>query len=165
MNSHGFTLIQLLIVVTIVGILSLLLGQSLQGNLGAARVDGDLVEFQADLANARARAIHRGHLYFVTVNTAAGTYQITEDTNDNGLLEGAPDTPLFLTPKQLTQDPVADPVTWAGGQIVMNTRGFIAPTGTLQVTPTYLNPNYDCIQLSATAINIGLMNGGNCAIK
>jgi len=166
MNHKGFTLIELVIVVTVIGILSLALGSSLQGSIGASRVEGEVKEMYADLMQARARAVQRNHLYFVDVTPAAGTYQITEDTNDSGASD-AGDINLFATAK-----PLSDLVTWTGGTIQIDTRGMISATATfptaIQFTPGWTSgsaPDYDCILLSQTMVNIGQMNGGACVVK
>ncbi len=162
MNTKGFTLIELLVVVTIIGVLSLLLGSSLQGSVGSSRIESEVKEMYSDLMQGRARAIHRDHIYFVQINTGAGTYQITEDTDDSGT-NNAGDTTLFSVAK-----PLNDPVTWAGGTIQCDTKGLLSSTGTIQFTPGWSGgrtPDYDCLVLSQTMINMGKMSGGSCVVR
>jgi len=164
MNTKGFTLIELLVVVTIIGVLSLLLGSSLQGSVGSSRIESEVKEMYSDLMQGRARAIHRDHIYFVQINAGPGTYQITEDTDDDGTISVG-DTTLFSAAKSLN-----DPVTWAGGTIQLSTRGVLSPTGTIRFTPGWTGgstPDYDCLVLSQTMINMGRMNNGGttCVVR
>lgn len=156
MNEKGFSLIELLIVVIVIGVLSLALGNSFQGNVGAKRMESEVKEMQADLQNARARAIQRNRMHFVQLG--ATNYQIFEDTNQSGGQDGA-DTPFFPGgPK-----PLSTPITVVGGPPIINTRGIVTGPATIQFTQTWTadsNLDYDCLQLTPTRIYIGQWNGG-----
>jgi prepilin-type N-terminal cleavage/methylation domain-containing protein len=164
MNHRGFSLIELLIVISVVAILSLALGSTFQGSMAAYRVEGQVKEMQADIMNAQARAMHRNMMHFVQI-TAAG-YQITQDTNQNGALDAGVDTNLFATPK-----PFRDPVVWGSGTVMLNTRGIISATGgampvTLRITSTPpATPDYDCLVISQTRVKTGGWNGASCDIR
>lgn len=169
MNTKGFTLIELMVVVSVIAILSMLLGSSLHGSIGSGRMESEVKELQTDLMQARMRAVHRNHLYFVQIDSAAGTYQITEDTNDSGVSD-AGDTNFFSTPK-----PLADTVAWTGawdGNLRMDTRGMISAAlgfpPNIQFVQGWSSgkaPDYDCLLVSSTMVNIGKINGGACVVK
>lgn len=162
MDNRGFTLIELLIVVVVIGILSLVLGTSFQGTTAGYRIEDEVKELHADLMTARSRALNLQRVQFVVVG--AGTYQIYDDANQNGALNiGAGDTALFTTAKLLSDNIIAGAGT---GTYVMNTRGMVvipAPVP-IRFNITTFTPDYDCILLSQTRINMGKWNG-TCVVK
>lgn len=171
-NSKGITLIELLVFVTIIGILITALGFSFQGWLGGYRIESQVKEMYADLMNARLRAMQQNRAHFVVVTDNPNnpsrrfedTYQIFEDTNEDGQFN-AGDTPLrsFANPKTL-EFPI-DPASWTG-TVTMDTRGLIAPNNTnIRFDIGNNNPDYDCLLLSPTRINIGRLWNGACVAR
>lgn len=163
MKNKGVTLIELIVVVSVIGILVIALGFSFQGWMGKYRMESQVKEMYTDLMNARARAMQRNRMYFVNFpNTTS--YRIFEDTNPapdgNGTLEIANDAQVLPTKT------IQYALTWGGGNITFDNRGLLSPNGTIRVTST-LDPDYDCIVLFATRINMGKWNATttNCDAK
>lgn len=160
-GNKGITLIELIVVITIIGILVVVLGFSFQGWMGGYRVESQVKEMYVDLMNARARAMQRNRIHFVVV--AATNYQIFEDTNESGgTAPNAGDLaiPGFNNPKTFEY---GHDSSWTG-TVIMDTRGIVSnnvtPLGaTIQFNIGTNNPDYDCITLSSTRINIGKWNG------
>lgn len=160
MDNRGFSLIELLIVIVIIGILGLALGTSFQGSIASGRTEAEIKELYADLMNARAQAMQSDRTYFASL--AANTYQLIEDTDQDGIMDAAPeDTPLFSTAKLFQYG-----LTAGTGTITFNSRGIVTALGTIQFDITNAGAvDYDCIELTQTRIKMGRMNGGTCVVK
>jgi prepilin-type N-terminal cleavage/methylation domain-containing protein len=167
MNSRGFSLMELL---TVMAIMSLLLAiGTIKGKqwMDQYHEESQMRTMHTDLLATRAMAMEKNRQYFMVLS--AGSYQIVEDKNDSGgnKPDAAPaDTwqpskTMLFSPK-LTSDPL---------YIAMDARGLVStyPTAiplngglSIQFDTRNTTPEYDCLQLYATRINIGRMNGTNC---
>jgi prepilin-type N-terminal cleavage/methylation domain-containing protein len=149
MNNRGITLIELLVVITIIGILAVAVGFSFQGWIGGYRIESQVKEMYVDLMNARARAMQRNRAHFVAVT--ANNYQVFEDTNENNAYNAGTDQPIpgFTTAKTLPY------TSYWTGTVSMDTRGLVSPDNTVRFNIGTNNPDYDCIVLFTTRINIG----------
>ena len=182
MKNEGITLIELIIVITIIGILAVALGFEFTGWIGGYRVESQMKEMYVDLMSAKARAMQRNRSHFVTLTTTS--YTLYEDTNPapdgNSTLETASDDQIML--KNLN---TSNPVTWsdlADIQIEFTARGLSNDNKTMCVFTDFVNnttllpppdgisdynPDYDCMVISTTRINLGKLTtqdtaGGAC---
>lgn len=157
-NNRGITLIELIVVVTVIGILAVAFGFEFVGWMGRYRIESQTKTMYVDLMNARARAMQRNRAHFVLVNAA--DYQLIEDTNESGTNNGG-DTPIWLAAK-----PLEYPSLWVG-TVTINSRGLVSPNpgpnATIQFDIGTNTPDYDCIILFDTRINMGQWNTGTSA--
>lgn len=155
----GFTLVEIMITLAILGIVVVIAVSKFQGMMEKYRVEGETKQMFADLMDARGRAMQRNRAYFVQIN--ANGYNTFEDTSPapdgNGSLELANDTLVASATVHHTI------TTTPGGlsNFRFNRNGISEVTGFIRVSST-AQPDYDCITVNATRIKMGQINAGTC---
>ena len=166
MNNKGITLIELVIVVTIIGILATSLSFSFQGWISGYNVERQIKEMHIDLMNARALTARNNRMQFVDLTTTQYTLYDDTDTppDGNGVPDTANDTQVF----QKNLD-IRYPITWSNAAdttIEFNTKG-ISSADKYICSNTTADTDYNCIIITATRINMGqlatkITDGGAC---
>lgn len=161
-DIRGTTLLEIMTVVAILGVLAVILGFSFQGWIAKYKVEDQTKRLYADIADARARAVQKKRLTFVTI--APKRYRTFEDTNT------APDGNGTLDPADIrVTDAKTDyTIDWtplpAVTQFSFDREGMASITGTIHLVST-LSPDYDCITIQLTRLRIGRFNGTTCQEK
>lgn len=180
MKKDGFSLIELLAVMIILGILASLGTVSFRGWVRKNEVESQVKEMYTDIMNARLTAMHRNTNHLITLS--ANQIRGFEDTNGDGVgdnalciwnrnkgdsIDGTCPNNQSLSYKNLTY-----PATWSGtATLEFNARGLSATNNTICVFSSH-NPSYDCISISSTRIRLGKLinqsggcNNANCQAK
>ncbi|OGW41190.1 MAG: hypothetical protein A2Y97_11360 [Nitrospirae bacterium RBG_13_39_12] len=175
MKDKGMTLLELVIVISIIGILVVALGFQFAGWIDKYRVETQMSELYVDLMNARLRSMQRNRAHFV--NLEQKQYTVQEDIDpwpdgdtsltayDNNRPSGY-NYPIPLVKKTLNSN---NPITWSNirvTEIKFNQRGLANVNKTICVV-TDNDADYDCLAISATRIRFGrlsnkISDGGTC---
>lgn len=145
------TLIELMIVISVIGILVVALGFQYAGWQGRYKVETEVRQVYADLTDARIKAMQQNLPY--GVRFFGTNYQVFRATDDAW-------TSFTLAPGWTTVRRLAAPysIPWTS-MVVINSRGLITPESRSALKLTGWNitnpPDYTCIVLSQTKINLG----------
>ena len=152
-GRSGFTLLEIMIVIAIVGIVVMLAVGNFRGLMEKYRVEDETKQMFADLMDAHGRAMQRNRVFHVQI-TADG-YKIIEDTDP------APDGDSNLTGSdaQVASVNVKHTIIPTGGlsYFRFNRNGIASATGSIRLSST-TKSDYDCITVNATRIKMGQYN-------
>lgn len=165
MKNGGFSILELIVVIAIIGIVATIAGISAKGWLDKYQVESQMKQMLVDLMNARASAMQKNRMYFVKL---AGTqYTVYEDTSPgpdgNGSLEEADDT--LIVRKNLS---AIYGITFPADEIDFDSRGLVSRglVGAQQQAVIRVNGSFgassDCIVVTTTRTKLGGWDGSNC---
>ena len=147
MTNRGWSLIELVAVICILGILLAAVGMSYEDWIGRYNIEKATKQLYCDLMNARITAINCDRKHFVVLSGT--TYSIVEDSDEDGVFE-ATDRPLNGFPKELPY-----PVYYNNGsKVTFNQRGMMSNIGTVQFVSDK-KADFDCIKIAMSRIVIG----------
>ena len=169
-DRKGLTLVELLVTMTVVGIILLAMGASMRGWATRYRVESVTHDLYTDLTEARANALQQGRSYFATFQTGPpDSYSLYSDVNGNRVRD---DAVLPTFPKELGEYRLMYALDSGLPEITLNRRGMVEQSGYVRVVPDafyddiYDNNNsvaveadYDCLVLQGTRIKMGRWNG------
>lgn len=161
----GFTLVEILIAIAILGILVIISVDDFRGLMEKYKVEAETKQLYADLMDARGRAMQRNRVFFVWIGT--NNYNTYEDTSPapdgDGSLQS---TDTLVASTGVSHQIVTDNIAAAPLNFQFNRNGIASVSGFIRFSSTVL-PEYDCITIKATRIKMGKYNatGNECVEK
>ncbi|OHE24230.1 MAG: type II secretion system protein GspH [Syntrophobacterales bacterium RBG_19FT_COMBO_59_10] len=148
-KGNGFTLLELMIVIAIMGIMTTIAIPSYQTFMAQRRLNGAAREMMSDLMAARMQAIAKNNRFRVFVLDAT-QYQILDDANNNNAVDTGETTQtknIQTNYHDVTLSKTADPIFNPRGTAnlgatitVTNSRGskgvIVAPNGRVRISDT-----------------------------
>lgn len=162
-NNTGVTLLELIIVISIIGIMTATAGFSFHNWMDNYKVESQIKEMYADLMHARIKAMHRNRVHFVKLEGAR--YTIYEDTNpvpdgNNDLELTAPaDTQVLQKNTNYTIESHL-----GSGNLKFNKNGLPNIKGDIRLVSDAA-PDYDCITIHTIRIRLGKWKNSDCTTK
>ncbi len=171
-GNSGFSLIELLIVVSVAGILMAIAGVQYSAWVTKAGVEREIRAMYVDLMNTRLRAMQRNRLHFVdfSVNNQYTVYEDTYDgmlstytpDGDGSLQKTSPGDTIVLQTR--TKNSIIPDLTSGLKIFYFDRNGLPSLTGDIRLSSS-VSPDYDCILLAQTRINLGKWDGTTCNIR
>jgi type IV fimbrial biogenesis protein FimT len=159
----GFTLVEVLITIAILGILLMIAVSNFRGLNEKYRVEAETKQLYADLMDARGRAMQRNRIFFVQLSgTGYATY---EDTNTPPDGNGTWDNTMDIRVANVTgTHAIITALPGGANTFEFNRNGIASVTGEIRFSST-ATPDYDCITITPTRIKMGQYNGVLCGEK
>ncbi|MHB8120882.1 MAG: pilus assembly FimT family protein [Desulfuromonadaceae bacterium] len=162
MNARGFSLIELIVIMALIGIL-LSIG-TLNFNSWSRKyaVEAQVKEMQADVTAVRLRAISTKLSHQVTFNP---TSLVVSSLDDAGVATPLPEfNKTFKFPiQQFSSGTISE---FADTNIVFNERGYLPDTGlTIAVGIGLADAALNCVAIHTARVNMGRINGNSCDLQ
>ena len=161
----GFTLVEILITIAILGILVVLAVGNFGGMNEKYKVEAETKQLHADLMDARGRAMQRNRWFFVRITSTGYGYKTYEDSSPAPDGNGPPlDNTADALVTSMTVRHAINTNLAGGNDFGFNRNGIANDNGTIWFVST-AQPDYDCITIRPTRIKMGQYIGGVCVEK
>lgn len=163
MNNRGFSLIELVVVISIIGILSSVAVMSFSSWMRKAQIEGQTREMLAEFNAARSESVFRKKRHAIILQPSSfiiKRYSSADESRTGDTTRGVILTKqLAYSISRVSGSSLADRI------IEFDIRGFTNDWDTICVNPFYSGAQYDCIAISGGRVNIGKVEGADCVQK
>jgi type II secretion system protein H len=168
MNQRGFTLIEQIVVLGIMGILLSIVAINFNAWLRKSQIEKQTREFNSDLNTARTESVFRKRRHSIVMNGTAKGYAFKRYSSENeSLTTGGTDLFTKSTSYQFSTE---DGSSAANQFLAFDIRGFAITDSdlvTIRINPVNSGAAFDCvfIDIARSRIKIGKMEGASCVQK
>jgi len=164
MHSTGFSLIELLVVIVIMGILATMGTLNFNSWQQKVQIERQTRELFADLNQARVDSIHRKQRHSIIMQPSSYTFRRYSSENENRS-SAIVDQTLVQTRNVSYQISKGDGSTVVNEITEFDIRGFTNDNGTFRINPVGTEAHFDCIIIAIGRTNMGKMENGTCIPK
>lgn len=165
----GFTLVEILIAIAILGILVTMAVHSFRGLDEKYKVESETKQLYGDLMDVRGRAMQRSRFFHFRITAAGYGYATFEDASPPPEGDGNSTNGANIPVANVTVKHAITTVRTGGGamdNVTFSRNGIPDVTGQLWFAKSAgTNPDYDCITILQTRIKMGRYNAGTCVEK
>jgi prepilin-type N-terminal cleavage/methylation domain-containing protein len=162
MNRRGFSLIELIVVITIIGTLATIVSLNFNSMQRKYGIEAQVKELLSDLTSVRMMAFQTKKEHRVILNPMLVTFRRYSSEADAAGTEVFNKPLTYPIQQKLPSGSLTD---FSNTIIVINDRGLTSNLMTIAVAAGVSDPSYNCLGVHWARVNMGKINGNDCEFK
>ena len=160
MNKNGFSLVELVVVLAILGILMSIVTLDFNAYTRKAQIERQTRELFADINQARIDSLHRKTRHSIVLEPNSYSFKRYSSENEN-----QSDGTVLQTRNVSYEITIENGTSISTVVTEFDIRGFTNNLGTFRINPVGTTAQVDCIIIATGRTNLGKMENGSCVYK